>query len=404
MKLLSICIPNYNRIEKLERLIRESAAQIVEGGLHDNVQMCISDDCSPINPQSMIESVRKDFPSVEILFERFEQNQGMDYNFLNSALMADSEYCWIIGNDDIPVVGGIKKAVEILESNDVDIVLTPFDNCDEDSVRSTIFPLNIREKRIYNTEIKEEYEELIFSVDHNSGLFGFLSNVIFRREKWNEYKDLFKDKMNTIFIQIYMNVQTLEDGAKFLYMPDKIIRNFADDETNESIERICKMLFGLDGVVEFFFLDEHKKHLKRIMTDAYINGAIWDLEDGSSYKEKLKRVISPKNQLYKKYYIPIEDRKEILNRKNIIIYGAGNYGKKVYAELAKYNVNILGVADSDDSKRGIAFGSHFIISTNDMLEICRNEDVYVLVANHFGLETMVNYLLENKIEQIGIIS
>lgn len=405
MKLLAICIPNYNRIEKLERLVREAARQIIEEGLTDWVQICIRDDYSSINPQDMIEVLKKEFTQVDIIFERDDQNRGMDYNFLHSVLMAESEYCWIIGNDDMPTDAGISRAVEILQlAKGIDILLTPFDNCDEAGVRGTIYPLRECEEHLYNTAIKEQYEELLCSVIHNSGLFGFLSNVIFRKEKWVNYEERFNDKLNTIFIQVYMNVQTLQDGAKFLYMPDKIIKNYADDETNENVERICKILFGLDGVLEYFFDGKIKENLKRVMVDAYISGTVWELPDENEYKQRVRKTVSPKNALYDKYFIPVAERKKIFEEKNVIIYGAGNYGRKVYEELQEYNVNILGVADTDIAKIGRAFGDTVIISTKAMIERCKREEVYVLVANHFGLEDMVGLLVENEVRHIGIIS
>lgn len=43
---LAVCIPNYNRPEKLDRLIRGLADQIMEENLGGQVEICISDDKS----------------------------------------------------------------------------------------------------------------------------------------------------------------------------------------------------------------------------------------------------------------------------------------------------------------------------------------------------------------------
>ena len=92
-------------------------------------------------------------------------------------------------------------------------MVTPFDiYTDEEIIRGTVFPLrNLKEQiAFFDTSKEADYRELLFSVQHNSGLFGFLSNTVFRRKKWIEYKDKFQDKLNTIFIQMYMNIQTLQ--------------------------------------------------------------------------------------------------------------------------------------------------------------------------------------------------
>jgi len=406
MKILAICIPNYNRMEKLERLLREAAGQIIKGNLTRKVQICVSDDCSSENPAELIKTLQGDYPQIEMCFERNEKNRGMDYNFLNSMMMASSEYCWIIGNDDMPTKDGIVTVVSLLEKRvNVDILLTLVDSYSEDGeFDKTVYPLKENEERIFNTFIKQQYSELILSVKHNCGLFGYLSNVVFKRDNWIQYKDLFKDKMNTIFIQMYINIQTLKNGAMFLYEPNKIINHYADDDVNGSIERICKILIGLDGVVEYFFEGVEKEHLKRIIVDEYISGKVWELSDEDVYKKKVIEIKSPKNELYKKYFIPVMKREMFYIDKKFIIYGSGNYGRQVYRELKKYRASIIGVADSFASKIGKCFEEFIIISVSEMAELYRKQDAYVLVANHLELEDMVHTLLENRIERIGIIT
>lgn len=405
MKLLSICIPNYGRTKKLKRLICEISRQVIEGDLTKQIQICISDDCSPENPYNDVKEIEMMFPEVEILFRRCKENQGMDYNFLSSVLMASGNYCWIIGNDDMPAKDGLVKAVDILSASNIDILMTPFDIYDDnENVRQTIYPLMENKKQIFYTSVREQYSDLLMSVDHNSGIFGFLSNIVFKREKWIEYRERFKDKMDTIFIQMYMNIETLKNGAICLYSPEKIIKNYTDDETNESIDRICKILFGLDGVVECFFRGKEKEHLKRKLVDAYISGKVWELPEESSYKKRVREIVSTKNQLYKTYFIPLEKRKNFYIGKKFIIYGAGEYGRKVYKELRSFGASIVGIADSSVLKTGTRFNEFFIMSVDEMDKLYQKQDICVLVANHHALEDMVNTLLERKIENIGIVS
>lgn len=405
MKLLSICIPNYGRIKKLKRLICEISRQVIEDDLTKQIQICISDDCSPENPYNDVKEIEMMYPEVEILFRRCKENQGMDYNFLNSVLMASGNYCWIIGNDDMPAKDGLAKAVDILSASNIDILMTPFDIYDDnENVRQTIYPLMENKKQIFYTSVREQYSDLLMSVDHNSGIFGFLSNIVFKREKWVEYRERFKDKMDTIFIQMYMNIETLKNGAICLYSPEKIIKNYADDETNESIDRICKILFGLDGVVEYFFQGKEKEHLKRKLVDAYISGGVWELPEESSYKKRVREIVSTKNQLYKTYFISLEKRKNFYIGKKFIIYGAGEYGRKVYKELRSFGASIVGIADSSVLKTGTRFNEFSIMSVDEMDKLYQKQDICVLVANHYALEDMVNTLLERKIENIGIVN
>lgn len=64
MKLLSISIPNYNRIDRLEHLISNIAKNIAENKLENKVEICISDDCSSDNPEIL---VKKSNQNIQIL-------------------------------------------------------------------------------------------------------------------------------------------------------------------------------------------------------------------------------------------------------------------------------------------------------------------------------------------------
>ncbi len=409
MKYLSICIPNYNRLEKLEKLIHSCATQITNSLLVQEVEICISDDCSPEAPSDMIARMQKTYPDISFRYVRNEVNKGMDYNFLNSVLISNSLYCWIIGNDDLPEENGILQVVTYLKSKSeqIDILITPFNvYAEDDEYRATVYPFGNtgNEPLSFDTEMISEYQNLIKNVQHNSALFGFLSNVVFKRENWKKYEERFQDKLNSIFIQMYMNIQTLEDGAKVEYVPWKMIRNYADDETNSSIDRICKILFGLDGVVEYFFQGREREYLKRVIVDAYISGIVWELPDEHEYKERVRKVVSGKNFLYEKYFVPIERRKHFFEGKNVIIYGAGNYGRKVYNELKDYKACLDAVVDSDERKWGSQFEEHVIESIGNVMEIYHKNESCVVVASYYGVEEMVYTLWKNNVERIAIIT
>ena len=409
MNYLSICIPNYNRLNKLEKLIHTCATQITNGLLAREVEICISDDCSIENPTDMIAKMQTVYPDISFRYVRNEVNKGMDYNFLNSVLISNSLYCWIIGNDDLPEEDGILQVVTYLksQSEQVDILISPFNvYAEDDEYRMTIYPFGNTGSGalLFNTKRELEYQKLLEQVQHNSALFGFLSNVIFKRKNWEMYEKRFQDKLDTIFIQMYMNIQTLQDGAIVEYFPKKIIRNYADDQTNDSVDRICRILIGLDGVIEYFFSGKEKEYLKRIIVDAYISGTVWELPEENIYKKKIREISSSKNSLYKKYFISIGQREQFFADRKVIIYGAGNYGRKVYEEMKAYNAFLEGIADSDMAKKGMEFGAFHVMSIDEMVEAYFEKDVTILVASHFGLEVMVKTLLENKIEKIAIIS
>lgn len=409
MRYLAICIPNYNRLDKLERLLQASIEQIIRYSLEELVEICISDDCSEEDPEELVHKIQIKNPDVTIRYQRNPVNMGMDHNFLNSVLLSDSRYCWIIGNDDLPTKDGIKTALEILRGKEeaIDLLITPFDIIDvNEHFITSVHPLNleVEKETAFNTKRTEDYYELLSKIQHNSGLFGFLSNVIFKRENWCKFQKRFRGKMNTIFIQMYMNIQLLEEGAVYVYSSQKIIDNYADETVNESVKRICDILLGLDGVIEFFYNGEIKKHLKRVIVDPFISGTVWNVSDQNKYKRQIQCIESEKNEIYRRYFLESDRRNEFLKNKNIILYGAGDYGKRALAILNECDANIMAVVDSNVEKHGKTFGNYIIQSSVDIKSFYISDQTYVVVANHYHLTEMVKNLLDQKIDRLLIIT
>jgi abequosyltransferase len=408
MKKLAICIPNYNRIEKLKRLLINCSEQILEDNLTDKVEICINDDCSTQKPDDVIESIKNRYPEIEIRFSKNNVNRGMDYNFLQSVKISDGEFCWIIGNDDLPTENGIETVINHLEKRqDMDILVGPFDSYDEDnSFIRTCYPLkgDINEDISFDTRNHAEYDSLIDSVNNCNAVFGFLSNVVFKKTRWIEHGNMFNNKMNTIFIQMYMNLQTLKEGAVYTYTPDKFIKNYTDDVINETFKREYDVTVGLKGVVDYFFSGESHTKLQNCIVNPRINGRMWDLPDDSPLKKPILHIKSYKNELYRKYFVKSECRKTYFKNKYVLIYGAGNMGKKAITDLKKYDVNIMAVIDSDMTKVGKRLEG-YIINHIDYLEMHYFENnCIVVVANCNSLEEIIDMLLEKNINNIAIIT
>lgn len=405
MKLLGICIPNYNRIPELKRLIAEITSQIRAYNLNKLVQLCISDDCSPEDPTEIIEEIIKENSDIDIKYIRKSRNMGMDHNFKDSVLMSDAKYAWIIGNDDIPCTNGIINVINFLQKHeDADFLVTPFDIYNEKGeYRSTLNPLMCDEPQKFDTREVKERQDLFNRIGHNSGIFGFLSNVVFRRGIWVTRENCFLDKMNSIFIQMYMNIDALLDGAVYYYENAKIIKNVADDDTNNSSIRIAKILIGLDGVVEYFFKGDEKKHFKEILTDAYINGTVWELPKDEELGNKCQSVTSKKNEIYRNHYVIEKSLKAFFKEKRVLIFGSGDYGKRSLEKLEHVGIEVVGVADSNQAKVGQDFCGYKIMSISEMEKYYIDNPCWIILACHFGLVDMYKTLNNMNIGDIAVI-
>ena len=409
MSYLSICIPNYNRIDKLKELISTVIGQIVSDSLENEVEICVSDDCSYEDPTELIRCVCKQYSAIDLKYHRNCINKGMDYNFLNSVMMSESCYCWIVGNDDLPEEGAIKNVLKHSKEcdNSIDFLVTPFDVFDEKGNRKmTIHPIitEKREESRFDTHIEEEYRKLMLSISHNSGLFGFLSNVIFKKKNWELLYEKFLDKLDTIFIQMYMNIQTLQDGAIYEYYPEKIIKNYSNDNVNASFERNGRVLIGLAEVIDYFFEGEIKEHLNEVIVDYNIWGLIWEIPEECKMKRKIELIDTPKNRLYKKFYVETLRRNVFFANKSAVVFGAGEFGQKAVSDLEKREVEIVSVVDSDHKKQGKYIGKYRIEAAQNLKTICNRKNLVVVVAGHKKLCEMVKLVYEQCDCEIAIIT
>lgn len=409
MKELAVCIPNYNRPQKLLRLLENLSGQIVEKELTECVEICITDDCSTEKPNEVVAIIRKNYPSVSVRFFVNETNLGMDYNFLHCVMVSDARYCWIVGNDDLPEENALVYILQLLHSQEteIDVLVSPFDLYDEnDRVCGSVSPLagEISEMLYFDTSDAQEYDRLIARMTDGNAIFCFLSNVIFKKSNWLSHKDMFADKMDTIFIQMYMNLQTLREGAVYAYTPVKLIRNYGDDVVNATFEREYRVLIGLNGVIDSFFTGTAHEKLLKCVVEPRINGRMWELPDDSVLKHPILQIRSPKNEIYRVYFIRPEHRKELFFEKKVFVYGAGNLGRRAITELKEYCPYSISVFDADTEKTGSMLEGCEIMPANLLCEAYGAEECIVVVANQYSMVEIVAMLRGNGVERIAIIN
>lgn len=404
---LAVCIPNYNRSEKLSKLLNELVQQILADGLDKEVEICINDDHSPEPPDGIIEDLKIQYPKVKMEYHKNAENRGMDYNFLQCVMISSGEYCWIVGNDDELEPKALNTVLRYINDGSIDILVSPFDVYDDRNIfLEHVAPLYTEcdEMICFHTNNIKEYDELINRVRTGDALFCFLANVVFKKSRWVEHGSMFEDKMNTIFIQMYMNIQTLKEGAVYAYIPEKIIKNHADPDVNRTYKREYDILIGLSGVVDYFFDGRQRNKLQKCIVDPRINGRMWRLPKDSAMRRSIANIRSVKNEFYKKYFVEPEERKERFKDRNIILYGAGNLGRQAVEELCNYAIKGLAVYDSDSAKWGMELAGHKINELGSLENEYQQNKSIVVVANNLALVEIINMLLRKGIESIALIN
>jgi abequosyltransferase len=109
-KLLSVCIPAYNRAHHLTALLDSIVAQ----EFHD-FEVVICEDFSREREQiaAIVHEYQSRYPGVLRYFEN-EENLGYDANIRNLVQKASGNFCFFMGNDDIMCPGALQNAASII--------------------------------------------------------------------------------------------------------------------------------------------------------------------------------------------------------------------------------------------------------------------------------------------------
>ncbi len=112
--LLCICIPIYNRQNYLDRML----SRFIEDRdlFESTINLIISDNCSQEDLQSCCKLYQDQ--GLNLFFHRNEENLGSNGNFLWCFKHTVGKYTWLLGSDDIPQKGNLRKLVNYLSSKE----------------------------------------------------------------------------------------------------------------------------------------------------------------------------------------------------------------------------------------------------------------------------------------------
>ena len=107
--LVSVIIPTYNRSTYLEAAIKSTLEQT-----YSNIEIIVSDDCSPNSPKDLIDS----FNDSRIRFLKNDKNLGITLNITNGFEAAQGKYVASLNDDDMWTPDFLAKLVPQLEADE----------------------------------------------------------------------------------------------------------------------------------------------------------------------------------------------------------------------------------------------------------------------------------------------
>ena len=115
---LSVAIPTFNRPEKLRECFLALAAQLTP-----DVPLLILDNASAVPAETALAEALREFPELDIRIVRNAYNVGANANILRCFELTESDWLWVLGDDDIPTPGALQAILSGIAANDAAICL-----------------------------------------------------------------------------------------------------------------------------------------------------------------------------------------------------------------------------------------------------------------------------------------
>jgi abequosyltransferase len=295
MSKISICIPTYNREKYLKQLL-DSIAKECDPNIFE---ICISDNGSTDGTKHLVEEFKKAF--FNVVYFKFNSNQGADINYLNSVKIASSEFVWLMGSDDLIMKGCTEYILNDLDKINPAVALYNRNDCNlnMEFVRKRSW-LGVENQK-YTLEIsgEEDLANYILECETLGGLFSYLSSIIVKRTEWDSI-EFDKSYIGSLYSHAYILLEILMRGKNFYYSNQVIVNSRGG---NDSFRKnwAQRALLDLDGyqklsdsqnsqkiklaIEELIFKEHNIKYITKLAAKM-----IFDIRNLRDYREYIVKV------------------------------------------------------------------------------------------------------------------
>ncbi|MCX6122127.1 MAG: glycosyltransferase [Ignavibacteriales bacterium] len=239
---LSIVLPAYNGESHISQTLESITKQIV-----DNVELVVCDDRSTDHTYQIVDNYRIKYKNVRLF-----QNSitlGMDKNFERVADLAEGEFIWFIGQDDILDEGAVQKVLNVLYDNpQIDFIYANYSqkshNLDSIIVKKM---LDIEE------DILCSNKEQFYSITSLKNLPGFLPSYILKKYWWDGVNK--SPFYGTQFIQIGALLSVINYLNFYIIAHPYVIGRIPNDGWQQDTMKLLDIFSGELEVIKYCHLN-----------------------------------------------------------------------------------------------------------------------------------------------------
>ena len=114
---LSIFIPTYNRCD----LLKDALNSLIHEAYEHDISIIISDNNSIDGTENMVNEFRNKYKNI--FYSKNKENIGIDNNMLSVLKLVKTKYCFMLGDDDLLVEGGLDKVLKTLCIDDFNLII-----------------------------------------------------------------------------------------------------------------------------------------------------------------------------------------------------------------------------------------------------------------------------------------
>ena len=167
---LGFCIVTYNRSEYLKIFL----TSLVNQAKKFNLPIYISDNNSTDSTVSVIREFQLHYNHIFLNVN--SQNEGFYRNLIKAMSMADTEYIWIMDDDDVVNEGAVELILDNLKRSPDFLVLNSSD-CNSDMEVKNGKIISCEEDQYYQ---KGQHSKLLLDMKNN-GYFGIMISMVMKR-------------------------------------------------------------------------------------------------------------------------------------------------------------------------------------------------------------------------------
>ena len=243
---LSICIPTFNRRDRIAEILDKLFLMITAAGLYKSVEILVGDNASTDDTQAYCLSLKNDL--VIYRYIRNLENLGIEKNWMNLAHHSNGDYIWLLSDDDSfssDILTEIIKLIDISVPDVINLNYTFFDGLHEGKFYDVACD--------YPADVSGIGSKHFFTITKFSSKF-FSSNI-FKRDKVEWALPSLKKYYGTPWLHLYLADRVIGESGKFNFVSNPLLRMRALSLLESRREK------SISGYSHFYF-NAHVEFLK----------------------------------------------------------------------------------------------------------------------------------------------